>query len=98
MPQYIVWPEYLDARFPRSRGRRVPLNLASRRITREAILRACKDAGFDCEIEDGKQYPRIWFSSYGYRIIVNVPEGSRRISKEEVIKKIAKALKSVEGN
>ncbi len=96
MPQYVIWPEYFDSRLPRSKGRRVPLNLASKRLSPDLLLRACRDAGFECEVESDKRYPRIWFSSHGFRIIVNVPESDQKISKEEVIKKIAKALKSLE--
>jgi len=89
--EVIIWPEYLDARLSRKAGRRVPKSIAVHPLRKEDILLACKSIGVDCEIEEGKYYPRLWHSSYGFRIIVRIDK-EQEISKEKLIRMLADAL------
>ncbi len=92
----IIWPEYLDARLSRKAGRRIPKSMAIHPLRKEDILLACKSIGVSCEIEEGKYYPRLWHSSYGFRIIVRIDE-NRGVSKEALIRMLAEALSKVKG-
>ncbi len=94
MKDMIIWPEYLDARLSRKAGRRVPKSVAVHPIRKKDILLACKSIGVDCKIEEGKYYPRVWHSSYGFRIIAHVDK-KRGISKETLIRMLAEALSKV---
>ncbi len=91
MREVIIWPEYLDARLSRKSGRRIPKSIAVHALRKEDILLACKSVGVDCEIEEGKYYPRLWHSSYGFRIIVRISE-KQEISKERLLRTLAEAL------
>jgi len=94
--EVIIWPEYLDSRLSRKAGRRVPKSLAVHPLRKEDILLACKTIGVDCEIEEGKYYPRLWHSSYGFRVIVRIDE-ERVVSKEELVRVLAEALSKIKG-
>ena len=91
--QIILWPEYFSRRLSRGRGRRVPVNLAVDNLSPELFLKICDEMGLDCEIEQGKRYPRVWHSSYGYRIIVKVSADSD-ISKNALIKSFGEKLRN----
>jgi len=93
----IIWPEYLDAKLSRKNGRRVPKSLAVHPLHKEEILLACKEIGIECDVEEGKHYPRLWHSSYGFRIIVHLDE-SQEISKEALIRMLARTLSKIRGN
>ena len=90
----IIWPEYLDAKLSRKAGRRVPKSLAVHPLRKEDILDACKSAGLDCELEEGKYYPRLWHSSYGFRIIVHLDD-EQEVSKEKLVRMLVEALSKV---
>jgi len=86
----IIWPEYIDIRLSRRLGRKVPKEIALDRIKKEEVILACKEMNLDCEIIEGKKYPRTWFSSYGWYLVVRTNE-----SKLSLMKKLAKVLKDL---
>ncbi|MEM0037405.1 MAG: signal recognition particle subunit SRP19/SEC65 family protein [Zestosphaera sp.] len=92
--KYIIWPEYVTLTLSRSSGRRVGRSLAPPRVTPELVLKACNELGWRCSVEGGK-YPRTWFESHGFKIIV---EFENKVgSKNSVIKALAGKLKEIGG-
>ncbi len=83
----IIYPAYFNIHYSRSKGRRVPKNLAfDAKI--DTIAKAAKELGYSFEIED-KRYPRFWWSEKG-RLVIETDE-----PKTEVIIKIAKKVKKL---
>ncbi|MEM4780619.1 MAG: signal recognition particle subunit SRP19 [Halalkalicoccus sp.] len=58
MVENVIWPAYLDADLPRSKGRRVPQELAVSEPTVEEIAAAAGQVGYDAVIERERTYPR----------------------------------------
>ena len=73
----IVWPAYLDSELPRSKGRRIPSNLAAPNVTVDILRAAAVSAGFEVEVEPNKRYPRNWTGNPGY-VVVDNPSGHKK--------------------
>lgn len=58
MVENVIWPAYLDAEVSRSKGRRVPHDLAVPRPTVDEIAAAAQQVGYDAVIERERTYPR----------------------------------------
>jgi signal recognition particle subunit SRP19 len=58
MVENVIWPAYLDAELTRSKGRRVPQELAVTEPTVDEIAEAVGQVGYDAVIERDKTYPR----------------------------------------
>lgn len=92
MKEYVIWPEYFSADLSRKQGRRVSKSLALAKVKPEIILKACSELNWKCRIEAGK-YPRTWFESHGFKIIVVLEDKTE--SKHKLIKTLARKLKEV---
>lgn len=86
----IIWPAYFDAKNSRSAGRRIPIQLAAQRPTVDDLLNACKTLGWMAEKIEGA-YPRAWYLKTGY-LVVNP---GQKLPKNDVVRKIAEALRKV---
>ena len=84
----VVWPIYLDATVPRSKGRRVPIRIAVKNPRVEEIVRAAQALGLDPIVED-KSYPRQWWSE-GRRVTV-----LKKGSKLQTLKLIAETIRGM---
>ncbi len=58
MVENVIWPAYLDAEVARSKGRRVPRDLAVPEPTVDEIAAAAQQVGYDAVIERDRTYPR----------------------------------------
>lgn len=87
-----MWPEYFSANLSRKQGRRVNKSLAIAKIRPELFLKACAELNWKCSVEEGR-YPRTWFESYGFKIIVSLENEIK--SKHALIKALASKLKEV---
>ncbi len=87
----VLYPHYFDSRLSRSKGRRVPVELAVKSPTAERIAIAARSLGLDAYIEDAR-YPRAWWVSSG-RVVVE----KRGMSKTEIIRMIASKLSEKQG-
>ncbi|MCL7418495.1 MAG: signal recognition particle subunit SRP19/SEC65 family protein [Halalkalicoccus sp.] len=58
MVENVIWPAYLDAEVSRSKGRRVPRDLAVPEPTVDEIAAAAQQVGYDAVIERDRTYPR----------------------------------------
>lgn len=58
MVENVIWPAYLDSEVTRSKGRRVPENLAVPEPTVDEIAAAVQQVGYDAVIERDQTYPR----------------------------------------
>ncbi|KYH25309.1 signal recognition particle 19 kDa protein [Halalkalicoccus paucihalophilus] len=58
MVENVIWPAYLDAEVSRSKGRRVPRDLAVPEPTVDEIAAAAGQVGYDAVIERDRTYPR----------------------------------------
>lgn len=85
---YIIWPIYFDKNVPRSKCRRVPLNLAVRNPTAEKLAEAARALGWKVEVEKGS-HPAFWWQKTGKVIVI--PD--KPMKKEAVIKTLAHRLK-----
>ncbi|RLG22978.1 signal recognition particle protein Srp19 [Methanosarcinales archaeon] len=81
--RYVVWPAYLDGRYTRRMGRRIPRKIASKDVSVEEVLEASKKLGLEAVIEEDKSYPRSWWEHSG-RVVI---ETSKK--KSEVLREIA---------
>lgn len=84
----VIWPLYFDVNRSRSEGRAVSLNDAIKEPSIDDIITAALKSGFKPEIEREKRHPKNWHESAG-RILV-----LKKGPKSEVLKKIARSLKS----
>ncbi len=82
----VVYPAYIDADLPRSRGRRVPRRLAVPHPRIEEIVEAAEKLGLNPLVEDAR-YPRVWWL-YDKRVVVD-----KRGAKTEVLRMIASMIK-----
>lgn len=92
--EIILWPEYFHEKLSRGKGRRVPKTLAVHNPTPDLFIEVCKELGFHCEVEENKRYPRVWHSSFGYRVVVRLNKESN-ITKEELIKVFAEKMREI---
>lgn len=83
----MLWPIYFDADRSRSGGRKVPLHLAVKGVTAEALLKAARAAGYDAVLDPSAKHPASWFESSG-RVLVRTSE-----RKSAVLKRVALELK-----
>ncbi|MCH7661959.1 MAG: signal recognition particle subunit SRP19/SEC65 family protein [Euryarchaeota archaeon] len=58
MVENVIWPAYLDSEVSRSKGRRVPQDLAVPDPTVDEIAAAAQQVGYDAVIERDQTYPR----------------------------------------
>lgn len=58
MVENVIWPAYLDSEASRSKGRRVPADLAVSEPTVDEIAAAVQQVGYDAVIEREQVYPR----------------------------------------
>jgi signal recognition particle subunit SRP19 len=83
----ILWPEYFDKSLPKSRGRRIPLKLATQSPTVDEIAKAAKKLKLNPKTESNKSYPSHWWRKSG-RVLVLTQE-----PKTKVIRRVALAVK-----
>ncbi len=88
---YVIWPIYFDRTASRSICRKVPLGLAVKRPDAERVARAARSLGWRVEVEEGS-HPALWWRRTG-KVIV---EPGKPLKKGEVLKLLAKRLKSME--
>jgi signal recognition particle subunit SRP19 len=65
MPEYVIWPAYLDSSKSRSEGRRIPRDVAVDSPSAAEVANAAKQVGYEPEYEPQKQYPRTWWENRG---------------------------------
>lgn len=88
---YVLWPAYFDKTLPRSMCRRVPVSLAVRRPNAEMLAEAARRLGWKVVVEEGS-HPAVWWRRTG-KVVV---KPGRPMSKSEVIRLLARQLKSLE--
>jgi len=88
---YVIWPAYFDASISRSMCRRVPLSLAVKNPTAEQIAAAARRLGWRFEVEQGS-HPAMWWRKTG-KVVV---KPSERLGKNEVIRRLAAVLKTLQ--
>ena len=81
-----VWPAYLDAKYSREEGRRVPTSLALREPTIEEIEKAANILGLKPIIEP-LTYPKHPWRSTGVVLV------DKKGAKSEILKKIAAQMR-----
>ena len=86
----VVWPENIDSRKSRGRGRKVPLKFSVKNPTIDEIYKAAEKLGLNPEIEE-KKYPKNWWESKG-RVVVD-----KKGSKLETLKLIAIEILKMRG-
>jgi len=64
-----IWLANLDAKVGRSRGRKIPRELAVPKPTLKEVVEAAKELGLDPIVEEGKSYPKSWWQHKG-RVLV----------------------------
>ena len=84
MVENVIWPAYLDAELSRSKGRRVPQDLAVEEPTVDEIAQAVQQVGYDAKIERDVAYPRNHYTPRG-RVLVKDSEDS----KNDVVQAVA---------
>ncbi|MCS7112738.1 MAG: signal recognition particle protein Srp19 [Nitrososphaerota archaeon] len=87
----IIWPVYLDSRYSRKLGRRIPKHLAVDNPKLEELLEAAKNLGLNPESRLGKAYPRSWWDRSGYLVV------DKKFSKQELLKKLAEEVLKARG-
>jgi signal recognition particle subunit SRP19 len=81
-----IWPAYLDVKYSREEGRRVPTSLAVRDPTVDAIEKAADKIGLKPIVEP-LTYPKHPWRGTGVVLV------DKKGSKTEIIKKIASQIK-----
>jgi len=84
----IIWAAYFDAAISREGGRRISKKLALQTPDIDKIYAAAKALNLNPVLEKEKKYPSRWWESKG-RVLVE-----RKHSKNDIIKMIAKRLKT----
>ncbi|XVH30828.1 signal recognition particle subunit SRP19 [Haloferacaceae archaeon DSL9] len=84
MVENVIYPAYFDADLTRSKGRRVPQDLAIAEPTVDEVAKAVQQVGYDATIERGKAYSRE-FEPRG-RVLVQVDDNS---SKNDIVQAVA---------
>jgi signal recognition particle subunit SRP19 len=83
MPEYIIWPAYIDSSKTRSEGRRVPTDVAVDSPRAAEVANAAKQVGYEPEYEPDKRYPRSWWEKRG-RVTVDTDD-----AKPDVLRAVA---------
>lgn len=83
----MIYPQYIDSTIPRSRGRRIPRNLAVSKPKIEEIIKAANELGLNPQYEESA-YPKYWWMKG--RVIVD-----KVGSKLNTLKIIAKKIKDL---
>lgn len=86
----VVYPQYIDSRKSRNKGRRIPLSYAVPSPRVEEIVRAAEKLGLNPVIEESK-YPREWWTSEE-RVVVD-----KKNSKLKTLKLIAEKINEMRG-
>lgn len=82
----ILWPEYFDSNLTRSKGRRVPRDLAVPSPNAEELYQVCRKLGLSPDLEKDRAHPSRWFDPKGrVRVIESY-------SKAETIARVARGL------
>ncbi len=87
----IVWPAYLDSTLTRSKGRRIPVNLAAPGVTIDILKQAADSVGLEASVEPDKLYPRDWTRNPGYLILDN----SAHHKKKRLLLMLAKGARRI---
>jgi len=82
--KYVIWPIYFDQGTSRSKGRRVPKNLAINNPTVQDIFKVAQSLTLHPQIEN-KSYPSLWWTQG--RLLVE-----QKGSKTEVLHAMAQKL------
>jgi signal recognition particle subunit SRP19 len=85
----IIWPAYFDLTKTRAKGRRVPRNLAVQSPKIVEVEEAARLLGLKPELRVDVGYPKAPWSKVGMILV------EKKSSKEQIIKRIAKALAKV---
>jgi len=84
MVENVIWPAYFDADLTRSKGRRVPEELAVPAPELEEIAQAVQQVGYDAVVERDVAYPREHYQQRG-RVLVKDADDS----KNDVVQAVA---------
>lgn len=84
-----IWPHYFDCSLTRRLGRRLPRSLCVNDPNPREVLKACSELGLECQLIEGKRYPRVWYKGGGL-ILVATSE-----KKSNVLAALARALSKV---
>jgi len=82
----VIWPIYLDSTKSRSKGRRIPRNIAVESPQVEEILEACKELSLNPSLEAGKKHPSAWGDKPG-RVVI-----AKKGKKLQTLKEISAAI------
>ena len=85
MVENVIYPAYFDAALSRSKGRRVPGDLAVEDPDVEEIAKAVQQVGYDAVIESDKSYSREGHRQRG-RVLVKNPDDD---SKNDIVQAVA---------
>lgn len=83
----MIYPQYIDSSIPRSRGRRIPRNIAIPKPRIEEIIEAAEELGLNPKYEESA-YPKHWWIKG--RIVVD-----KVGSKLNTLKLIAQKIKDL---
>jgi len=89
---FLIWLVYLNQLIPRSRGRKVPKDVAVPNPRIEEVVRASEEVG--CRVVDvqpEKRYPRLWFEEYGKGYVVV----SCEVGKRELLRILAMRIRDI---
>jgi len=83
----VIWPEYFDADYSRSVGRRVPKTLASRNVKAEEVYEAALELGLSPDLKVGAAHPRHPWLRKGAVFV------DKRDSKTSVVMDLARKIR-----
>lgn len=83
----VIWPAYLDATKPKSRGRKISRAKAVKSPRLSEIVEAARKLGLNPVVEEEKAFPSSWWEFSG-RVLVD-----KKGSKTELLRRIAELIK-----
>ena len=83
----VIWPAYLDATKPKSRGRKISRAKAVKSPRLSEIVEAARKLGLNPVVEEEKAFPSSWWEFSG-RVLVDKKGG-----KTELLRRIAELIK-----
>lgn len=83
----VIWPAYLDASKPKSRGRKIARAKAVKSPKLLEIAEAARRLGLNPVLDEEKAYPSSWWEFSG-RVLVD-----KRGSKTELLRQLAELIK-----
>ncbi|MDF2956592.1 MAG: Signal recognition particle subunit SEC65 [Candidatus Alkanophagales archaeon MCA70_species_1] len=83
----VIWPAYLDATKPKSRGRKISRAKAVKSPRLSEIVEAARKLGLNPVVEEEKAFPSSWWEFSG-RVLVD-----KKGSKTELLQRIAELIK-----